>query len=381
MTPNIGNKATGCAGDKGVMCMVLPDEDMPINEYGVRADVIMSPESPFNRQNFGGLYEPYFNQVTRERLTVIREELDIDKDATPSVKEVLADMEKKPKAYDHVWERQMRLYEILSPAMHENYTSVEFNDPLQRATHISWMLKYPCIHILSPTGQMTQWRQAVEDCEREFPPRVSPVTYRGYSGRMVTTKKPVELGHKYFMLLEKISDDWIAVSTAKTQHLQLLGQVTSSDKYSNPVKTQAVKAISEAELRIILSYCGGQVAADLLDRNNSLATHREYVYSLLDSDKPTNIERGVDRKHVPLGNNRALQLFKHILTCNGYRFVWKAYKDPDIGHRDTYIDQDKVVSFEKVNGVAKRIGRTIASTIKTFSNVVRKLFNKEDSAQ
>lgn len=377
VTPNIGNKATGGAGDKGVVCMVMDDEDMPMNEFGVRAEVVMSPESPFNRQNFGGLYEPYFNQVTREFLGEIRTTLDIPKDEAPSEKQILEDMPKHQDDYDHVWKRLTHLYQILSPAMYENYSSATFDDPKMRALHLSWLLKYPCIHILSPTDQMTPWRWAWWQCEKHFKPRVSRVQYRGFSGNMVWSEEEVELGHKYFMLLEKISDDWIATPTAKVQHMGVLGQVTSSDKYSSPAKMQAVKAISEAELRIILSYCGGRVAADLLDRNNSLATHREYVYSLLDSPQPTNIERGVDRKYVPLGNNRALQLFKHIITCNGYRFVWQKYKDPDIEHRHAYVNKDREVHIKVKPRFDKRVAMAVKSTAQKAIKALRKLFDKE----
>lgn len=374
--PNIGNKATGCAGDKGVVCHVLPDNEMPRNEFGVQVEVVMSPESPFNRQNFGGLYEPYFNQVTREFLVTVRNSIEIGADAQPTQKQIQEDMPKQQRAYDKVWSDLVRLYEILSPTMYDHYGSNEFDSDEKRALHLSWLLRFPCIHILSPTHNMTAWREAVEACEAEFPPRVGPVQYRDYSGEWVWTEEDVEIGHKYFMLLEKISDDWIATNTAKVQHLGVLGQVTSSDKYSNPAKTQAVKAISEAELRIIMSYCGGQVAADLLDRNNSLATHREYVYSVLDSETPTNIERGVDRNHIPLGNNRALKLFKHILDCNGYKFVFQKYKDPDLQYRDSYIDKNREHLFESTS-TFQRMARTATNAVKRASSYLRKLFTRE----
>lgn len=354
--------------------MVVPDKDMPINEFGQRVDVMMSPDSPLNRQNNGSLYEPYFNQVTREHLTEIRTRLDYDDDEKPTPKEVEADMAKEPELYNDVWERLIHLYSILSPAMFENYSSPKFDDPKLRALHLSWKLKYPCIHILSPTNNMTAWRWAYNECEKHFKPNVGRVTYLGYSGNHVTSKKPIEMGHKYFMLLEKISDDWIAVSTAKVQHMELLGQVTSSDKHSKPAKMQAVKALSEAELRIVLSTCGGQVAVDLLSRNNSLADHREFCYSILDSPTPTNIYRAIDRKAVPLGNNRALQLFKHILACNGYGFRWKKYEDPDIGNRDQFVDKNREVYFKQTRRKDKSIIGHAKSKVREALVHVRAIF-------
>lgn len=378
ITPNIGNKVTGFAGDKGILCTVVDDEDMPTNDRGVRADVVMSPDSPVNRQNNGGMYEPYFNQVTRDFLVVVREKLDLGPEEEPSQKELEVDMARRPEVYERVWSDLIRLYGILSPAMYAGYTESKFDEDQYRALHLSWRLKFKAMHILSPTDNATPWRAAVNACEREFPPFVSPLTYRGYSGKMVRTKTPIEIGYKYFMLLEKISDDWIAVSTAKVQHLQVLGQVTSSDKYSNPAKTQAVKAISEAELRIILSFCGGEVAANLLDQNNSLPTHSAFVYSILDTKTPTNIERAVDRTKIPLGGNRALKLFKHILDTNGYKFVYNRYRDPDIAHRDAYIDKDRETIIKIVIKPVSRAGRAVRNAGRNIIKFARGLFMKKD---
>lgn len=374
ITPNIGNKGTGLAGNKGVIGVVVPDNEMPINEFGQRVDIIMSPESAYNRQNSGSQYEPYFNSVTREHLTEIRTKLDLGPDEQPSIKAVKEDMTKNSVTYEQVWDRLMHLYSILSPTMYDNYSSSRFDDPELRATHLSWLLRYPCIHILSPTHNMTAWRWAWHETQKHFKPRSSRLTYRGATGNWVTTDKPIEMGHMYFMILEKISDDWIAVPSAKVQHMQMLGQVTSSDKYSAPVKLQAVKALSESELRITAATCGADVATELLSRNNSLADHQEICYAVLSADEPTNIKRAIDRAKVPLGNNRALMLLKHILTVNGYKFVWKKYKDPDFEHRDAYIDKDRVVSFNDPKVADNTIIKRAVSKLRKAISNLRKLF-------
>lgn len=48
-----GYKFTGRNGDKGVACIVKPDSEMPIDQYGVRAKMIMDCASVFNRMNSG----------------------------------------------------------------------------------------------------------------------------------------------------------------------------------------------------------------------------------------------------------------------------------------------------------------------------------------
>jgi hypothetical protein len=327
VTPDVGNKLTGGHGNKGVIVKVLPDEDMPTNKYGIRADVVMSIDSPFNRQNFGSLYEPFFNQCTREVLTCWTEEAQVEKGISPRV--VQEKMEREPQMWEKMWSEYIRICEILSPAMYETYTHPKYDNNEWRAKRFSGIFGkgHECLHIFCPTDRPPIWRQAVKDMWAEFRPRVSPVTYRDYNGEFVTTQEDVHIGHTYFMNLEKISDDYLATSTARPQHLGVLGQSTSSDKHAAPVKLQPVKALSEAEVRIILSYCRGQVIADLLDRNNSIPAHKEYTYSIVSAEQPTNIPRGIDRNKVKLGNNRALKLFKHILECNGYAFEYEEYVD------------------------------------------------------
>lgn len=330
ITPDVGSKITGGNGDKGVIVAKMKDEDMPINEFGQRADVVMSIDSPFNRQNSGAMYEPFFNQCTRDVLIAWTDRTGIEKGA--SEKKIAEEMSANPAVWDGVWNEYIRICQILSPAMYDEYTLPKYDEDKWRAKRFSGIFgkNYECLHIFSPTDRPPIWRQAVKEMWAEFRPNVSPVTYRDYAGKLVTTVEDVHIGHKWFMNLEKISDDYLATNTARPQHLGVLGQSTSADKHAAPVKLQPVKALSEAEVRIILSYCGMQVAADLLDRNNSVPSHREYTHSLVSSDKPTAIERGIDRKKVKLGNNRALKLFKHILECNGYAFEYQRYRDPQL---------------------------------------------------
>ena len=52
---NIGFKLTGVEGSKGVVSAIWKDEDMPVGPNGIRSDIIITAESPFNRLNSGQL--------------------------------------------------------------------------------------------------------------------------------------------------------------------------------------------------------------------------------------------------------------------------------------------------------------------------------------
>ncbi len=48
-----GFKVTGRFGEKGVVGTITPKQDMPVNQYGIHADVVLSPQGVFGRLNVG----------------------------------------------------------------------------------------------------------------------------------------------------------------------------------------------------------------------------------------------------------------------------------------------------------------------------------------
>jgi hypothetical protein len=165
----------------------------------------------------------------------------------------------------------------------------------------------------------------IEELEAEYPSCYGPVTYTGRSGRTVTTKVPVRIAPCYFMLLEKIGDDWTAVSSGKTQHFGVLAQVTNADKYIQPTRNQAIRALGEAELRIYVSYAGVRITAEQMDRNNSPKTHEHILYNMMRAERPTDIAVAVDRDEIPFGGAKPQQLVNHIGECAGWEFVYEPY--------------------------------------------------------
>lgn len=67
-----GYKTTDRYGGKGVICHIWPDEYMPYDEYGNKAEVILSPPGIIARANIGQLYEHELNFISEE----IRKRLD-----------------------------------------------------------------------------------------------------------------------------------------------------------------------------------------------------------------------------------------------------------------------------------------------------------------
>jgi hypothetical protein len=319
--PNIGNKFTDCFGGKGVVCHIAEPHEMPIDEDGNRADFIFDPNSTIARMNISRLYEQYFNAAGRD----VVKKLAVELKYIPGEKGLenrLAAMEASSKeVIDKAWNYLIGFYGIISPKMYEWMTGGAYFERARRTDHLASILKNNMYKYLPPDNP-PELIEMVKAIETHYRPTYGPVSYIGYSGNRVTTKKNVRIGSMYIIELEKTGDDWTAVSSGKLQHHGVLSQVTNSDKYSQPSRNQAIRALGESEVRIYISNAGPLVTADILDRNNNPASHKQILRNILAAEKPTDIPLAVDRNVVPLGGSRPLQLVKHILQCGGIRFTY-----------------------------------------------------------
>jgi len=92
-----GSKITGRYGSKGVISKILPDSEMPMNEYGEVADIILNPFGVIGRENIAQLYEQELNFMGDQ---VVRQTKSME-----SVKE----------KFDHI----MKFYKIVNSSQYE----------------------------------------------------------------------------------------------------------------------------------------------------------------------------------------------------------------------------------------------------------------------
>lgn len=293
---------------------------MPVDADGNRADMVMDPNATMSRMNPGRLYEQYINAASRDVSKRLRTELQLAEN-TPGLFTRLLNMEtEQPALINTAWDYLMGYYRIVSPKMYLWFTGgryVQFQG--SKAFHLACIIK-DGIYLYMPPDNDPEPVEMIRELEKHYRPTYGPVTYKGYSGNVVTTIDPVRIGSVYIILLEKIGDDWTAVSSAKLQHHGVLAQVSQADKYSQPTRVQPIRAFGEAEVRITEAYAGPEITADILDRNNNPAAHRAVVHSILEAERPTNIYCAINRAQVPLGGSKPLQLAKHIGECAGWRF-------------------------------------------------------------
>jgi hypothetical protein len=66
-----------------------------------------------------------------------------------------------------------------------------------------------------------------------------------------------------------------------------------------------------------MSYVGQHPTLELKDRANSINTHKHLYNNILSADSPTNIDKVVDRKVQPYGEDKSLEIINSIFKCAG----------------------------------------------------------------
>lgn len=296
---------------------------MPVDANGNRADIVMDPYSTIDRMNLGRLFEQYINAASRDVVLKITNDLQLVPNSK-RIKEALLNIEKQePAKIEKAWNYLLGYYSIVSPKMHVWFTDGEYKGT--RLDHLLSVINNG-IYLYLPPDNDVESETIIKELEKHYAPIYGPVSYIGNSGNRVTTKNNVRIGSLYIILLEKTGDDWTAVSSGKLQHFGVLAPITNADKFSQPSRNQAIRALGESEVRIYASYAGAEVTADIMDRSNNPATHKQVLYSILGADKPTVIYNTVNRQEIPLGGSKPLSLAKHLSLCSGMKFSYKPHK-------------------------------------------------------
>lgn len=317
MTPNPGYKATDMHGGKGVICKVMKDEDMPIDENGNRAEVIIYGGSTIRRMNFGRMYEHFFNAAGRDLTHRMRREAGLNPHHKPTTYQ-LAQVKANTELVDRFWDLLMRYYQLIVPLQYDALV----NDP-DRARHVTHVLK-DGIYLWMPPNNPTNLRLSAKAVmESEFCPHYGKVEYTNNQGVRVKTVKNILVGDLYMIMLEKIGEDWSGVASVKTQQFGLPSKLNNMDKLSTPGREQPVRSMGESETRSYICTVGPEATNELLDQTNNPSSHRYAVAHILRAAKPTNIDKIVDRIAVPYGGSRPVGLAQHLLECRGIRFVYK----------------------------------------------------------
>ncbi|UKZ10910.1 RNA polymerase beta subunit [Vibrio phage C-ZP2022] len=289
-----GGKVTNLHGSKGVFSRIVPDEDMPTDQYGRRAEIVMYGGSTIARLNDGQLYEQYVNACGDTVAMKAKQMLDA------------GDLE-------GAWSFLMGWYEIASP---ETFAVMSNKSPAKRADHINLIAESgPTLIIPGDNTYVgVDW---IKRLNVYCPPIKTPVTFRNLDGNMVTTEVPVLIGSASWWILDKSSTKPMAVSVARRQIHGLPSTLNKSTKISSPTNKQPSRAYAESEIRGITAAVHGKYVMDVVDLSVNPEALDMMLRAQWKSDTPMGEYNMVDRSQVGYGEGRSVSIPRHILECLG----------------------------------------------------------------
>jgi hypothetical protein len=320
-----GPKLSDENGGKGVVSQVTEDEDMPIDDFGNRADVVTFDGSTVNRQNNARDHSACIGAAGRDIIRTIRHSYGLDTHAVLERDEVEKVVHAKKNAENGLkqFEWLMGFYKLVAPTGEGKYLAKPSVIPSGR--HLRHLVEV-ILDGNEPYGLFLRMRsdQGLDMAEvihtirhSDYCPKMSPVWYVDHAGKRTRTKDSFLIGPNPYMVLEKTAADGSGVSSAKTNHFGVTSKLTNADKHSTPARETGTRSTGEAEARGEAKSVGPGVVADVMEMNNNPVVHKEAVNTILDTRTPTNIPRLIDRRKFRPVGHRPANFIAHHFYCSG----------------------------------------------------------------
>lgn len=309
ITPNIGFKLTDIHAAKGVVCKIMKDEDMPVDELGNRADIIVDSVSTISRMNIGRMYEAYIGAVARDN----RKRL-IDyftKKYGENFLNFINEVDLK-----FIREFLSGLYKMINKYMHEYIDNISDHHLYE---HFKTIVN-DNLYIFYPVENNKNITDVIEEIENSmYKPHIGKIFYRDEFNNLVESKENIRIGNIYIMLLEKIANTYSSVSSSKINVFGFPIKGSNIDKQKYPHSMNPVKSLGETEVRIITSFSSPEMIADLIDINLNTTSHKLLIKSILEYNNGIfNNMFDIDRNIVSYGRTKSLDLFRHIINSAGF---------------------------------------------------------------
>lgn len=290
---------------------------MPEDENRNRADIVIYGNSTINRTNLGRWVEQMVNAAGRDLVHRFYNERGFMKGIKPTeqqIRNAVNDTEWMLEAF----RRLKKFYWLTVPMQAQDIE--EHPSP---ATHVAYVLREGIYLHCPPDNAISEMDQLRNIKDSEFCPHYGNVTYTNNVGERVTSDRPALIGEVYMMVLEKTGEDYSAGASVKVQHFGVPAKLSQNDRNTTPAKETSVRGIGESESRALLSTIGQEPVMEMLEQSSSPTIHGEVMRRILTEDRPTHIERIIDRKVFPFGYSRPVNLFKNIFSSRGMRFYYK----------------------------------------------------------
>jgi len=310
--PHNGIKLTTTHGSKGIVSMVLPKEEMPVDANGLVADMMFDPSSSNRRMNMGNPAEGFvLTTVTIFRKKLIEE---IKKLPGETVKEKIIHNDTST-----IYEQLLDFISCIDEVQYKGYKKLTEKQRKVVLLDIVEDNLYIKFHVDQNISEDNMDDNIVIKRlkAKGYSPKKDKVLLR-FNGKNEYTVNKTYISRQYMFMLNKTGDDWLAVSTARLNPFTLPVSPSKTLKSMMLYNATPVKIGSETDLRFFAAYAGEEALAEFRDRNLSVPTLLHMCDVILTTDKPTDIDDITPRDKVPFGNETVVNIHKSITNTFGY---------------------------------------------------------------
>lgn len=290
-------KMTGMHGNKSTIGKIIPDEFMPVDEHGIRAEVISANFPDFRRQIFSSLLEADINFINIRIYEGIKDKIG-------------------KHLYKEAWDEIHQFYHTVSP----DYADLaESLDADQRIVHMK--------NLARNENEFSVWLKSdsktigVEISKRigEVYNHIQPtrVSWVNDFGETVVSKNPIPITSAYYLMLDKFGDSISSQSTPKLNIFGLPTSLSKAERSRNFFRAHVSRNMGATEGRLSVNQIGAAATMRMLVLGNSPEMLETAVKRLIAADNPFEINRlvypGEERK------NFSLMFIKSILGDFGLR--------------------------------------------------------------
>lgn len=291
-------------GGKGVVVEVVEDEkDMPVDEEGNIAEVVLSDKANVARLIPWAIKEPFINACAR----------DIQKDI------------RKMGSYEEAFAHLVRFYEIMSPPQADLIKETLINGNLSEESReiVDYSRNAKRLPIYVPPAAEWLKKDFYKQIMEFRPPNMSPITFRNSSGRMVTTKKKYLIGEMYFFVLDKSESEASACAGALNNHFGLPSKKNRLTKRATQTKESPSRHNGESEGRAKIAFGRPQDHTDLLELTTHPKKRKDKFINIFNAPKPSNMDVTVDHSSYGTKGSIPNKIIASMIGTMGIEMVFK----------------------------------------------------------
>ncbi len=295
----LGSKLTDRSGGKGVLSAIWPDKNMPVDDFGNRADIIITPASVINRMNPSQLYEQFFNRCSVEVIKTMKQMNDWRKEYE-YVMQYLADY-------------RMAYAMKVKSLMKSDSDKMSFVEACKNEG------------IFLVGGFTTNFTEEyIISMAEKYGVKTSPINYiavdKAGNEQHVRTISKTIIGSKYMMLLGKIPSSMIhSVELAYVSQFETPIKPTNKYVKSQSSIGQTPQRFGEDEICMLNMSLFGDVVARLMCTSSAAAELiKQEAHELLTCDKPSQISFFPFTTQEAINRNKNISIFSHLMGEIGY---------------------------------------------------------------